>query len=63
MSPGTKKLSRDEMAAMTPKDFREMIRGRKWEPDETLTEYYCRGYTQHAVDIVPLDYAFEFLVF
>jgi len=63
MIPGTKKLSLDEMAAMTPKDFREMIRQRKWEPDETLTEYYCRGYTQHAVDIIPLDYAFEFLVF
>lgn len=53
----------DERAAMTAKDLREMIRRREWEPDETGTEYYCRGYSQHSLHIVPVDYAFEFLVF
>lgn len=59
-------LSQDELerrAAMSPRDFREMCRKGEWKPDPTLTQYYCRGYTQHSVCIVPLDYAFEFLVF
>jgi len=63
MSLVTKELTQDEMAVMSPKDFREFIRRREWQPDETHTEYYCRGYTQHSVDIVPLDYALEFLIF
>ena len=63
MSPSNKTLSLMEKAAMSPKDFREMVRRREWDPDPSYTEYYCRGYSQHAVDIIPLDYAFEFLVF
>ena len=63
MSSRIKKLILDEIAAMSPRDFREMIRRREWEPDATATQNYCRGYTQHAVFILPLDYAFEFLVF
>ena len=63
MSLISKELSPEEMAKMTPQEFRGYIRRREWQPDEALTEYYCRGYTQHAVDIVPVDYALEFLIF
>jgi uncharacterized protein YcsI (UPF0317 family) len=63
MMVNNRKLTREEMGTMSPRDFREMVRRREWEPDETCTEYYCRGYTQHNLHVLPLDYAFEFLTF
>ena len=59
-------LTREEIekrATMSPQEFRQMVRNRRWKPDPTLTQYYCQGYSQHSVAIVPMDYAFEFLVF
>jgi uncharacterized protein YcsI (UPF0317 family) len=63
MKVNSRKLTREEMGTMSPRDFREMVRRREWEPDESFTQYYCRGYTQHNLHVLPLDYAFEFLTF
>jgi uncharacterized protein YcsI (UPF0317 family) len=48
---------------MTPQAFRALVRQRQWQPDSSLTQYYCMGYAQHSMAIVPQDYALEFLVF
>ena len=58
----TKKLSLKEKMALTPKEYRLMARRNEWAEDETA-EFCCAGYTWHAVDIVPKDYAYEFLLF
>ncbi len=63
MSPSTKKLSHEELALMSPKDFRLMVRQNLWDRDPIDCQYYCHGYTQHGVAIVPEDYALEFLGF
>ncbi len=53
-------LSEAELAAMTPTDFRHMVRrGELTEP----TQMACRGYAQANITILPRDYAYEFLVF
>ena len=57
-----KELSRDEMGAMSPKEFREMIRQGEL-PETESPQFYCRGYSQHGVAMIPRDYAFEFLLF
>ena len=52
----TKALTQDEIKKremMSPKEFREMVRQGRWKPDGTLTQYYCLGYTQHSVAIIP----------
>ncbi len=54
------KASPEELAAMQPKEFRELVRRAEW------TEYTlnaCRNYAQNNLAIVPKDYAFEFLLF
>lgn len=56
------KLSPAEKAALSPKEYRLMVRRGEWPADE-VPEYTCEGYTKHAVDIVPKDYAYEFLLF
>jgi len=53
-------FSESELAAMSPKDFRSLVRRGEWT-DKTLPA--CRGYAQANLAIVPKDYAFEFLVF
>ena len=53
----------DRRAAMHPEELRRLIKQREWEPDSTYSQFYSSGYIQTAVDIVPLDYAFEFLLF
>ncbi len=58
-----KQLSRDELALMSPRDFRQMVSQNRWDLDPAACQYYCQGYTQHGVVALPLDYAFEFLVF
>lgn len=58
----TKKLSLEEKAALTPQEFRLMARRNEWAEDEDA-EFCCAGYSWHAVDIVPKDYAYEFLLF
>jgi len=58
----TKKLSLEEKAALTPKEYRLMVRRNEWPADE-VPEYTCAGYSWHAVDIIPKDYAYEFLLF
>ncbi len=53
-------FSKEEMAAMTPREFRAMVRRGEWtEPD---TEF-CRGYAQANMAIVPKDVAFDFFLF
>ena len=58
-----RRLSREELAAMSPTDMRQILRKDGWEIDYTACQYWCHGYTQHAVAILPADYAFEFLGF
>ena len=53
-------LSEAELAAMTPTDFRHMVRRGEWTERSELA---CRGYAQANVTILPKDYAYEFLVF
>jgi len=57
-----KTLSAAEKAALAPREYRLMVRRGEWPIDEG-SEYCCQGYSQHAVIIVPQDYAFEFLTF
>ena len=62
----TKELTQEEKErreCMIPKEYRGMVRKGRWKPDGTLTQYYCQGYTQHSVTILPKEYALEFLVF
>jgi len=63
MSPNKGKLNHEELATMSPKDFRLMVRQNQWDRDVTDCQYYCQGYTQHGVTILPLEYAFEFFGF
>lgn len=48
---------------MHPREFRQMVRERRWQPDSSLTQFYCMGYAQHSMAILPKDYALEFLTF
>jgi uncharacterized protein YcsI (UPF0317 family) len=56
-------LSRQEKESMHPKEFREMVRQGKWDPDATTTEYYCSGYVQANLAVIPRDMALEFYNF
>jgi len=56
-------LSLEEKENMSPKCFREMVRSGEWEPDPATTEYYCRGYAQANLAVIPADMALEFLNF
>jgi len=52
--------SKDELAAMSPAEFRSIVRRREWTGVNTKV---CRGYAQANLAVVPKDYAFEFLLF
>ena len=52
--------SPEELAAMQPKEFRELVRKAEWTG---YTLNACRNYAQNNLTIVPKDYAFEFLLF
>ena len=55
-------LSAEEMARLSPKEFRLMNRRGEW-PELLSTQYCCRGYSQHTLVVLPKDWAFEFLLF
>ena len=57
-----KNLTAEEKAALSPKEYRLMARRGEWSLDD-LPQYCCQGYSQHALVILPQDYAFEFLTF
>lgn len=57
-----RKLSLAEKAALSPKELRLMIRRGEW-PADMGPDFCCEGYSQHAVVMLPKDYAFEFLTF
>ena len=56
-------LSLEDKEKMHPKDFREVVRRGEWEPDPTTTEYYCSGYVQANLAVIPADMAIEFYNF
>ncbi|MHA2067673.1 MAG: D-glutamate cyclase family protein [Candidatus Thorarchaeota archaeon] len=56
------KLTLEEKAALTPQEYRLMCRQEEWSLDD-LPQSCCQGYSQHALVILPQDYAFEFLAF
>ena len=58
-----KTLSPEELASLSPSDFRQLVRQDLWDRDPASCQYYCNGYTQHGLTILPLEYAFEYLVF
>ena len=57
-----KKLTPEEKAALSPAEYRLMARRGEWPIDE-IPRLCCEGYSQHALVIIPQDYAFEFLTF
>ena len=54
------KLSKAELAAMNPKDFRNLVRKGEWTAS---TEGVCVGYAEANLVIVPKDVALDFLTF
>jgi len=56
------KLTTEEIAALSPKEYRLMARRGEWQ-GAPIPEYCCEGYSQHAVVVLPKDYAYEFLLF
>lgn len=50
----------DELGAMSPKEFRSIVRRREFAGS---TAYCCQGYAQANLAIVPQNLAFEFLLF
>ena len=63
MKVSSKDLSLKEKEEMHPKELREIIRRGEWEPDAATTEYYCSGYVQANLAVIPADMALEFLNF
>jgi uncharacterized protein YcsI (UPF0317 family) len=63
MNTNTRNKTHKELAAMSPKEFRMMVRKNEWERHPSDSLHYCHGYTQHGVAILPRDYALEFLTF
>lgn len=59
----SQQLTLEERALVIPAELRNSIRNSEWEPDSTSTQYYCRGYVQLNLVIIPRDMAFEFTVF
>jgi uncharacterized protein YcsI (UPF0317 family) len=55
-----KKYSPEELGAMTPKDFRSIVRKGEWTE---VTADACRNYGQANLIALPREYAFEFLLF
>jgi len=59
---GVRELSRDEMAALSPEEYRLMVRRGEW-PQDLSSEYCCEGYTQHGLIALPRDWAYDYLLF
>ena len=55
-----RELSDDELAGMTPNEFRNIVRKGEWTSANTMA---CRGYAHANLAIVPEDFAFEFSLF
>ena len=55
-----KGFSSEELAAMSPKEFRSLIRRGEWTESTIMA---CRGFQQANLAVVPKDYAFEFFLF
>ena len=55
-------LTNEEKGALSPSEYRRLARQEELSVDE-LPRDYCQGYSQHALVILPQDYAFEFLTF
>jgi uncharacterized protein YcsI (UPF0317 family) len=53
-------ISEDRISALTPKEYRLMARKGKWQGMPVPLDC-CLGYSQHAVVVLPQDYAYEFL--
>ncbi len=53
-------FSDDELEAMTPTEFRSIVRKGDFTGG---TEWCCRNYAQANLAIIPMDVAFEFLLF
>jgi uncharacterized protein YcsI (UPF0317 family) len=60
-------FSESELAAMSPAEFRSLVRRGEWTTPTTRYKGKditpCRGYAEANLAIVPKDYAFEFLLF
>ena len=54
------KLGTEELLAMPPKDFRQLVREGSWS---NMTLESCRNYIQLNLVVLPADAAFEFLLF
>ena len=63
MGVRTKELSQDEKGRLHPNEYHEMLRRGEISYETDSPQFYCRGYSQHGVAIVPKDYADEFLLF
>jgi uncharacterized protein YcsI (UPF0317 family) len=57
---GTRDISTEDLSAMSPQEFRSIVRHGEWTSPTVLA---CRGYVQANLAIVPKDWAFEFLLF
>ncbi len=55
-----KGFSSGELAAMSPQEFRSLIRRGEWTEPTIMA---CRGFQQANLAVVPKDYAFEFFLF
>ena len=58
----TTSISEAKISALTPKEYRLMARGGEWR-GMPVPQNCCIGYSQHAVVVLPKDYAYEFLLF
>jgi len=56
----TANYSKEQLLAMSPKEFRDIVRKGEWTD---MVIEACRGYAQANMVIVPKEYAFEFLLF
>ena len=55
-------ISEAKISALTPKEYRLVARGGEWR-GMPVPQDCCIGYSQHAVVVLPKDYAYEFLLF
>ena len=63
MGARIKELSQAEKGALNPKEYYGMLRRGEISYETDSPQFYCSGYSQHGVAIVPKDYADEFLLF
>ena len=56
----TNKYTNEEVGAMSPKDFRSIVRKDEWRD---MNRDVCRGYAQFGMVALPAKYVSEFLLF